>query len=148
VIACDTNILFIALEVTRPFHGKAREFLDGQRMNSGFALCELALLELYVLLRNPVLCRRPLAAPDAVGMIRALRSNPRWSVIDYPGPAPGIMEAIWRSAAERDFARRRVFDARLAHTLLHHRVTEFATTNVKGFEGFGFARLWNPLADS
>ncbi|HVV01763.1 MAG TPA: glycosyl hydrolase family 65 protein [Verrucomicrobiae bacterium] len=30
--------------------------------------------------------------------------------------------------------------------LRHHGVTEFATTNEKGFAGFGFARVWNPLA--
>jgi len=27
----------------------------------------------------------------------------------------------------------------------HHGVTEFATANVKDFEGFGFARVWNPI---
>jgi predicted nucleic acid-binding protein len=36
-------------------------------------------------------------------------------------------------------------DARLALTLRHHGVTEFATSNVKDFEGFGFNRVWNPL---
>jgi hypothetical protein len=26
-------------------------------------------------------------------------------------------------------------------------VTEFATVNVKDFEGLGFRKVWNPLAD-
>ena len=29
---------------------------------------------------------------------------------------------------------------------LNHGVTEFATANVKDFQGFGFTRVWNPLA--
>jgi hypothetical protein len=36
----------------------------------------------------------------------------------------------------------------VAFNLLHHRVTEFATTNVKDFHGFGFVRVWNPLEAS
>lgn len=38
-------------------------------------------------------------------------------------------------------------DTRLALTLLHHGVTEFATVNVQDFKGFGFSRVWNPLKD-
>lgn len=48
-------------------------------------------------------------------------------------------------AATADFAIRRIVDARLALTLRHHGVTDFATSNVKDFEGFGFTRVWNPL---
>lgn len=148
MVSCDTNILFIGLEVTRPFHLEARRFLDAQRTNAEFAVCELALLELYVLLRNPVLCGSPLAAPDAVRRIQTLRTNPHWSVMDYPGPTSGIMNEVWHRAAEVHFARRRVFDTRCALTLRHHGITEFATTNVKDFKGFGFARVWNPLENA
>jgi predicted nucleic acid-binding protein len=35
--------------------------------------------------------------------------------------------------------------ARLALTLRHHGVTEFATANPRDFQGFGFTRVWNPL---
>ncbi len=58
--SCDTNILFEALEVNRPGHATARRFLDNHRDDSDFALCELVLVELYVLLRNPAVARRPL----------------------------------------------------------------------------------------
>jgi len=37
------------------------------------------------------------------------------------------------------------FDTRLALTLQHHGVTEFATRNDAHFTGFGFTRVWNPL---
>jgi toxin-antitoxin system PIN domain toxin len=148
MIACDTNILFIALETSRPGHEIARQFLETHKDDAEFAICELSLMELYVLLRNPVTSRWPLNAAGAVALVQALRGNPRWSVLDYPGPAAGIMDELWQTAMAADFARRRVFDTRLALTLRHHGVTEFATTNVKDFEGFDFARVWNPLAET
>lgn len=40
-----------------------------------------------------------------------------------------------------------LFDARLALTLRHHGVTELATCNTKDFQGYGFTRVWDPLAD-
>jgi hypothetical protein len=51
----------------------------------------------------------------------------------------------WHLAAQANIGRRIVFDARLALTLRHHGVTEFATRNENHFTGFGFTRLWNPL---
>lgn len=41
--------------------------------------------------------------------------------------------------------RRRLFDARLALTLRHRGVHEFATRNVNDFSDFGFSRVWDPL---
>ena len=145
MISCDTNILFIALELSRPGHMKARRFLEEHRSSAEFTLCELALLELYVLLRNPVTARKPLSSGEAAAMIQALRANPHWDILDYPGPAAGIMNQLWKLTATPGFARRKGFDLRLALTLVHHGVTEFATANVKDFEGLGFARVWNPL---
>jgi len=145
--SCDTNILFVALEASRPGHAQARKFLESQKNAADFALCELSLLELYVLLRNPITAQRPLDAAQSVAVINNLRSNPHWDLLDYPGPEAGLMTELWRCAATPGFLRRKVFDARLALTLRHHGVAEFATTNVKDFEGFGFNRVWNPLEE-
>jgi hypothetical protein len=46
---------------------------------------------------------------------------------------------------EKNFARRRAYDWRAALSMLRQGVTEFATVNVKDFEGLGFSRVWNPL---
>jgi predicted nucleic acid-binding protein len=54
MISCDTNVLFTALEVSRPGHAMARSFLEAQGEESDFALCELPLLELCALLRTPL----------------------------------------------------------------------------------------------
>jgi uncharacterized protein len=43
------------------------------------------------------------------------------------------------------FARRRIYDARLALSLRRQGIKEFATANVADFEDFGFERVWNPL---
>ena len=143
--SCDTNILFVALESSRPGHEEARRFLDDRRNDSNFALCELVLLELYTLLRNPAVARKPLGSAAAASLIRSLRANPRWDILDYPGPAAGIMELLWDLSATDPFGRRRVYDARLALTLRHHGVSEFATANERDFQDFGFERVWNPL---
>ena len=141
MISFDTNILFPALVRTHAHHQSARAFLE-QHAHPRVCLCELVLVETYVLLRNPALCPNPLSAPEACAIIQQLRTHPHWRLIDYPG---GLMQSIWNSAAAPTFARRRIFDARLAITLAHHGVTEFVTQNVKDFEGFGFDRVWSPF---
>lgn len=142
MIAFDTNILFPSLEPSHANHGRAREFLH-QIQGEETALCELVLMETYLLVRNSTVCTKPMDGPAAVALMRRLRRNPQWRLLDYPG---GLMNEIWEAAGQPGFARRRIFDARLAITLLSHGVTDFATANVKDFEGFGFAKVWNPLA--
>jgi len=58
------------------------------------------------------------------------------------------MDGVWDQAGRSAFAFRRIIDIRLASTLMHHGVTEFATANTKDFSRLGFARVWNPLLAS
>jgi predicted nucleic acid-binding protein len=109
------------------------------------AICELVLVELYVLLRNPAVLNKPLDSDDAVTLIQSFRQHPSWVLIDYPGETSSLMNEVWRLAAQPNIGRRIVFDARLAFTLRHYGVTEFATRNESHFRDFGFTRLWNPL---
>ena len=62
---------------------------------------------------------------------------------------PGVSSSLWRWAHGTRSGFRRIIDARLALTLRHHGVTDFATANAnaKDFAGFGFERVWNPLDD-
>jgi predicted nucleic acid-binding protein len=105
-------------------------------------ISELALVELYVLLRNPAVVERPLTADAAAARIDVFRQHPRWRLVDHD---PEVMDELWRRAAGEGFARGRVFDARLALGLIRHGVTHFATRNTKHFEGFGFDVVWGPL---
>jgi toxin-antitoxin system PIN domain toxin len=140
--SCDTNILFYALNPRCPEHAAARGYLDAQGSNRDFGLCELVLLELYVLLRNPAVSHHPAEAPAAVARIRQLRSNPNWALLDYPG---GLMDEVWTLAAKPGTRYGRIFDLRLAVTLRHHGVTRFATRNVKDFAHLGLAEVFDPL---
>ena len=68
MISADTNILWAALDADHARHQRAVEFLENQTPNEAFALCELVLIEFYILLRNPALADPPLdpAAATAV----------------------------------------------------------------------------------
>lgn len=144
MISCDTNILFHAACSSSPLRDRAHAFLLSQAPNPDFAVCELVLVEFYVLLRNPAVLEKPLSAAEAVDAVQAYRRNRSWRVLDYPG---NLMSGIWRRAAEPGFARRRIFDACLAMTLRHFGVDEFATRNLADFQGFGFRRVWDPLSE-
>jgi uncharacterized protein len=142
MISLDTNLLLYALNSECTEHARAAAFLAECGHRKDVAVAELVLLELYQLLRNPAVLSRPLGALDAAEICQRLRRNPRWALIEN---AP-VMERVWSLAATPGVARRKLFDARLGLTLLHHGVDEFATRNVTDFEGLGFRRVWNPLA--
>lgn len=146
MISFDTNLLLYALNRDCPEHPAARAFFDGLPGEPGqVAVCELVLIELYVLLRNPAVVKNPMSAPDAAGIVQSFRRHPTWTLIDYPGPFSSVMESVWQFASQPGVGRRVVFDARLALTLRHHGVTEFATRNISHFTHLGFTRVWNPL---
>lgn len=143
MLSVDTNILFAALEATAPHHGQARAFLESHRDNDSMVICELVLVELYLLLRNPAVVTDPLSAGAASRLIQGLRNNRRWRLVEN---AP-VMAEVWGHAGRDPFARRKLIDVRLALTLRHHGVTEFATVNGADFRDLGFRRVWNPLAN-
>lgn len=145
MISCDTNVLFAALDSHSSHHASAVSFLQGVNDSERFGLCELVLIELYGLLRNPTVSKHPQNGADAARIIQRFRSHPRWLILDYPGPESEVMRQLWALAASPDFPYKRIYDARLALTLRHHGVTEFATRNVKDFQGFGFKRVWSPI---
>ncbi len=144
MISCDTNILFPALDRSSARHKAARTFLETYTTREDFCVAEQVLMELYVLLRNPTVCRNPMTAGKAAAVIKTFRSNPHWRIVDVVQD-PGIMEWVWNMAANNDLAYRRLFDLRLAATLLHHGVTSFATCNEKDFQDLGFTTVWNPF---
>ena len=144
MISCDTNLFLHAYNKQSAFHIPAKIFFVKHALNRDFAICELVLIEFYILLRNPAVVEKPLNADKAVEVCMKYRHNINWIVIDYPG---GLMKGIWEKAARSDFGRRSIFDARLALTLRHHGITEFATRNVRHFQEYGFKRVWDPLLE-
>jgi toxin-antitoxin system PIN domain toxin len=142
MLSFDTNIAVHAANGSSPLHRAAYDFIASLGSQRDVAVCELMLVELYLKLRSEKIFTKPLGPAQAVAVCQAYRNNAAWILLDS---AP-VMNQVWRLAAARSFAFRRIIDARLALTLIQHGVTEFATTNVKDFHGFGFERVWNPLA--
>jgi toxin-antitoxin system PIN domain toxin len=146
MISFDTNLLLYSLNQDCAEYSDTRAFFNSLPTAPGaVAICELVLVELYVLLRNPAVLSNPLDPARAASTIQTFRQHPTWLLIDYPGQTTSVMDDLWRLAAQPNTGRRIVFDARLALTLRHHGVTEFATRNTTHFTNFGFSRLWNPL---
>ncbi len=148
MLSIDTNLLLYAFEASAPEHKAAYAFLASLVGRDDVAISEFVLAELYNLLRNPSVVDRPLKPLEAVAVIQAYRSHPRWRLLSFPEPSSGVMDQVWRRVAETQFARRRIYDVRLALILRQQGVTEFATSNEKDFDGLGFRRAWNPLKPS
>ena len=146
MISFATNLLLYSLNRDCAEYEDASAFFASLPTALGaVAICELVLVELYVLLRNPAVLKNPLDPVEAVSIIQTFRQHPTWKIIDYPGDTSSVMDEVWRWAGQPNTGRRVVFDARLALTLRFHGVNEFATRNNAHFTGFGFSRVWNPL---
>lgn len=146
MLSIDTNLLLHGFNEDSPRHAAAHAWLRSIAGNEEVAISELILAELYGLLRNPAVLTNPLSADDAVEVIQTYRTHPRWRLVGFPIESRPLHDALWRRARVSGFAFRQLYDARAALTMTSQGVTEFATLNVKDFEGLGFRRVWNPLA--
>lgn len=145
MMSIDTNILFPAVEITNPDHPVALAFMDSVQDREDVAISEFVLLELYVLLRNPVVMPTPMKASAAVDVCETFRRHPRWQIIGFPSESRPFHDELWPKLRVHGFARRRAFDLRLSLSLTQQGVADFATVNVKDFQGMGFRTVWNPL---
>jgi len=144
MIGIDTNVFFYSLNRKSAFYNSAREYVSNALKdgNQQVVITDYVLMELYNLLRNKAVMDVPLTSPQAVQLVTSYLKCPN---VKRAEAAP-VMDQVWQIANSAQFARRRIFDVRLALTLQHHGVTRFATANVKDFEDLGFDKVWNPLA--
>ena len=145
MFSIDANLLLYAFNNASPWHNESRAWLASIQGDEDVAISELILAEFYGLLRNPAVLKHPLSASEAVEIVQTYRSHPRWRLIGFPIESRPLHDALWQKARAKDFAFRKLYDARSALTMTSQGVTEFATVNVKDFEGMGFRRVWNPL---
>jgi uncharacterized protein len=145
MLSIDTNILLHAINADSPSHDSALAWITLIQSTDEVAISELILAELYGLLRNPAILKRPLDGEDAVEVIETYRTHPRWRLIGFPGESRVLHDQLWQRAKAKTFAFRRLYDVRSALTMISQGVTEFATANVKDFQGLGFKRVWNPI---
>ena len=143
MLTADTNLFIYAAAPDSRSHDQAKAFFDRvQTQGEEFVVCELVLVEIFILLRNPAVFKKPYTASEAAGYCRALKSNPDWRCIDYD---PAVSEKLWEYVSKSNAGYRHIIDARLALTLRQHGVESFATVNDKHFSDFGFKKVWNPL---
>jgi len=145
MLSLDANLLIYAFNTACPEHERASGYLNGLVANDEIAISEFILCELYVLLRNPAILRDPLSPSEATEVVCSYRRHPRWQIVGYPPNSQILHDELWAMTASRTFARRGIFDARTAIALRAFGVRDFATANVKDFQGLGFRKVWNPL---
>jgi len=148
MISFDTNLLLPALDVSHSQHATATAFIESLQPRRDVAISEFILLELYGLLRNTAVLRKPMRATRAAEVCDAFRNHPYWQLVGFPPDSRPFHDALWSRLRTESMARRRAYDVRLALTLIRQGVTEFATVNMKDFHGLGFQRVWNPLGPS
>ncbi len=141
MIGIDTNLLLYSLNPESAWHEAASEFLAETFSNERVVITDLVLVELYLLLRNPIVLKKPLSSTAAAKLVQSYLKHAN---VKRAENAP-IMDQVWKWAAKPKLARRRIIDLRLALTLQHHGVTHFATANTKDFQNLGFQKVWNPL---
>ena len=146
MISVDANILLYSYCEASPFHSVANQFIQSIANREDIALSEFVLSEFYLHLRNPAVLDHPLTAQLAAKVIESYRKHPLWQVLGFPPHSQLIHAKLWKAAALPNFARRRIYDLRIALCLQAFGVTEFATANVKDFEDTGFHKVWNPLS--
>ncbi len=147
MLSIDTNLLLYCFSEASPCHKAARRFIESVSNRDDVALSEFVLTEYYLLLRNPVVLVKPLTAPEAVDVVQSYRRHPRWRILGFPPDSREFHSELWQNAAARNYPRRRIYDTRTALSLRAFGVREFATANPADFQGLGFERVWNPIAD-
>jgi len=145
VTAIDTNILIAAIVPGHEDHLAAVKWLGGLSRRDDIVLSEFVLVELYGLLGNPAVLSKPLGPDKAAALCQTFRQHPRWRLFGFPPDSAALHNGMWIEAARSRAARRRIYDVRLALSLVQQGVSDFATANVKHFDGMGFQRVWNPL---
>lgn len=145
MLSIDTNILLHAFNEDSPSHQAAYAWISSIQKDEDVAISEFILAEFYGLLRNSAVLKHPLTAEEAVEVIQTYRNHPRWRLIGFPTESRPLHDTLWKKATAKTFAFRRLYDTRSALTLMAQGVTEFATVNVKDFEGIGFRRVWSPI---
>lgn len=145
MFSIDANILLYAFNSASPWHEDARGWLSSVQGDEDVAISEFILAEFYGLLRNSAVLKHPLPAGEAIEVIQTYRAHPRWRLIGFPIESRPLHDTLWQKARAKDFPFRKIYDTRSALTMTAQGVTEFATVNVKDFEGLGFRKVWNPL---
>ena len=141
MLSIDANLLLYAFNSDSPWFAESRAWLTSIQADEDVAISEFILAEFYGLLRNRTVLAQPLSAEEAVELVQTFRRHPRWRLIGFPDEGRALHDTLWQKARAKDFAFRKLYDTRSALTMIAQGVTDFATVNLKDFQGLGFEKV-------
>ena len=139
----DTNILLYAVNRDCPEHDTGMRIVqDALTEPQNWIIDDQVWFELYRLLRNPAVLRRPLSAEEAARTIEWYRQQSGWLSCAWE---PGMMQNLLPLWKREEIPPRNSFDLVLAISLAAHGVDTFYTRNTRDFEMLDLFDLRNPF---
>jgi predicted nucleic acid-binding protein len=139
----DTNILLYAINVDCAEHKNCSALVRTSIEEPGeWIVADQVWFELYRLLRNNVVLKKPLSAKDASEAISYYRHKMGWLHCAWDVHFMKQLETVWNV---NSFSASKSFDLILAITLKNFGVKTFYTRNTKDFEKLKFFNLVNPI---
>ena len=139
MISVDAGILYAAVNARSPRFRAARALVERLSASTEVVLAEPVLIRLYGALRRG-------GAAEAARVIRFLRRNPNWRVVDVQSSRVamnGIWDAVLADGEDLVSIQRR----RLVATLCQNGVTTFYTDEAAAYRALGFEAATDPYAE-
>lgn len=139
MISVDAGILYAAVNARSPRFKAARALVEKLAASTEVVLAEQVLIQLYgALLRG--------GAAEAARVVRFLRRNPNWRVVDVQSSRVamnGVWDAVLAGGEDLVSIQRR----RLVATLRQNGVTTFYTDEAAAYRALGFEAATDPYAE-
>lgn len=139
MISLDAGILYAAVNARSPRFQAARALVGQLASSTEIVLAEQVLVQLYGALR----CA---GAAEAARVIRFLRRNPNWRVVDVQSSRVA-MNAVWDAVLANGEDLASIRRRRLVATLRQNGVTTFYTDEAAAYRALGFDAATDPYAE-
>jgi predicted nucleic acid-binding protein len=144
-LGIDTDVLVNWAMAGAPHHLAARRFVERQvAAGRQLGITPQVVFEFIHIVSDPRRFEKPLPMDRAVDIAREIWDAPETVRL---APPPAMLHRALELLRSLGLGRKRILDTALAATLENAGVDQLATYNVKDFEGFGFERVFDPLAD-
>ena len=139
MISVDAGILYAAVNARSPRFRAARALVEKLSASTEVVLAEPVLIRLYGALRRG-------GAAEAAQVVRFLRRNPNWRVVDVQSNRVA-MNDVWDAVLEKGEDLVAIRRRRLVATLRQNGVTTFYTDEAAAYRALGFAAAADPYAE-
>lgn len=139
MISLDAGILYAAVNARSPRFRAARALVEKLSASTEVVLAEQVLIDLY-----GALSRADAASAEKV--VRVLRRNPNWRVVDVQSSRVQ-MNAVWDAVFANGEGLAAIRRRRLIATLRQNGVTTFYTDEAAAYRALGFDAATDPYAE-